>query len=350
MAPPEVILDLCLIQLRKEAGCSGYIGRLDIERVEPPSFRSFLYLFKKTMNEALRLENANASGGVQHPPFHLDYLDVSDGTRNAHAFQYNGFAFIVVTLPLVELVLHVSRDLSRSPFVAELLDLNSGTVELDALQALLLQIQLSFLVSHEYTHHVHQHCVESRSGAIGLWTEFLSDATCGSINSQAQELDADGYAAYVVLTHLLRGEMRQRALAELGQADISDTAGDELLLKCFFLSVLAFFCTLRQGDIDIASVYRFGHPPPPVRIKYMLDVSEMWCGQNGSVPQSWFNPEQLQKLFSAAAEVFAGMTRQTWDAQMSFLSSAEGMQYNQQLFERFETIRKNRDQLVITTG
>jgi len=91
MAPPEVILDRWVrSQLRNEPGFSGYIGKLDIERVESPSFHYFLYLMQETMNEALRLEGANASGGVEYPP-------VSAGIRNAHAFQHVDFSLIVVT-------------------------------------------------------------------------------------------------------------------------------------------------------------------------------------------------------------------------------------------------------------
>jgi len=55
------------------------------------------------MNEALRLENENA---IDCPPFHFDYLEAD--APNAHAFQHEGFAFIVVTLPLVELISNVS--------------------------------------------------------------------------------------------------------------------------------------------------------------------------------------------------------------------------------------------------
>jgi hypothetical protein len=122
--------------------------------------------------------------------------------------------------------------------VVKLLCLDPGMVEPDVLQGLLGQIQLNFLVSHEYAHHIHRHWVERQSGGIGVWTEFPHDATCGSINSQAQELDADGYAAYLVLAHLLRG----------------GGDGDELLLTCFFLAVLAFFCEFWHGDIDMAGI------------------------------------------------------------------------------------------------
>lgn len=346
MTAPEVILDRFVrTQLRNERGFSDYVGKLDIERVESPSFRSFLHLMQKTMNETLRLEGVNASGGVQHPPFHFDYLAVGAGIRNALAFQHADFSFIVVTLPLVESVWHLSRRLSRSPIVVELLHLDPATVAPDAFQGLLFGIQLAFLVSHEYTHHVHRHCAESHGGLIGVWTEFLHDTTCGNMNSQAQELDADGYATYLVLAHLLRGEMRPSALAELGRADMPGTDGDALLLTCFFLAVLAFFCEFWRGDIDMASVYKFRHPPPPVRIKYMIQIAEMWCGQNGSVPQSWFSPARFQELFRAASEVIGETSRQTWDAQMSFLRGAEGVQYDQQLFERFEAVRQKRDEL-----
>jgi len=344
MAPPEVILDRFVkTRLRNDSGFAHYIGKLDIEKVESPSFRSLLYLVQETMNEALRLEGVNASGGVEHPPFHFDYFDVSDGVSNAHAFQHGGFSFIVVTLPMVELLWHLSRRLT--PLVIKLLRLDSGTVVPDVLQGLLAQIQLNFLLSHEYTHHIHRHCVEGPYDATGMWNEFSEDSIFGNIDSQAQELDADGYACYLVLAHLLRGERRDSALAALGPTDADGIDGDKLLISCFFLAVMAFFCAFWQGDVDISSLYQFRHPPPPVRIKYMIQVTEMWCGQNGSVPHWWFSPARLQELFHGAAEVIGGTTRQTWSAQMSFLRSADGSQYDGQLFERFEALRKKRDLL-----
>src|ERR1700719_172072 len=32
----------------------------------------------------------------------------------------------------------------------------------------------------------------------------------------------------------------------------------------------------------------------------MIQIAEMWCGQNGSVPQSWSSPARFQELFRAA--------------------------------------------------
>jgi hypothetical protein len=156
-----------------------------------------------------------------------------------------------------------------------------------------------------------------------VWTEFPHRATCGNIDFQAQELDADGYATYLVLTHLLRGERRQSALIQLERANMPAADCDELLLSCFFLAVLAFFCTFWHGNI-VASVYQLTHPPPPVRIKYAIQVAQMWCRQFDSVPQSWFSPPRLQDLFRAATEAVGKTARQSWDTEISLLASADG--------------------------
>ena len=293
------------------------------------------------MNEALRLENANASGGVEHPPFHFDYLDVVGEIKNAHAFQHEGFAFIVVTLPLVESIVDVSQRLSRSSVAVQLLRLDSRTLEPEIFRGFLAQIQLLFLISHEYTHHVHQHSMGRDQDSV--WTEFPQETACGNVNFQAQELDADGYATYLVLTHILRSERRHSALSQLQRADMPYADCDELLLSCFFLAMLGFFCMFR-GDI-LPTLYQLTHPPAATRIKYAIQVAKMWCRQFGSVPQSWFSSAQPQNLFSAVAETVGEGAKQNWDAQISLLSSAYGAQYDQRLFERFEMIRHNNEKI-----
>jgi hypothetical protein len=111
------------------------------------------------------------------------------------------------------------------------------------------------------------------------------------------------------------------------------------LLTCYFLALLAFFCALWRGPADAASIYRLTHPPAPIRIKYAIQVAEMWCGQNGSVSSSWFAPARFQELFRAAAQLIGEAIRQSWDAQMAFLRSPEGARYDEQLFQAFEMLR-----------
>ncbi|MGD0787004.1 MAG: hypothetical protein ABR898_03395 [Terracidiphilus sp.] len=331
MTPPETILDRYV----RENLPKSYSGKLNIELVGSPSLRTFLYGLQIEMNDALRLENANASGGVVHPPFHFDYIHAN--VKNAHAIPHECFWFVAVTLPLIKSVVDVSRRLSRSSVVLRLLHLDSGSFRPDILWGYLGQIQLMFLTSHEYTHLIHGHIARRESS--GMWTELVPPTACGNIDSQVEELDADGYATYLVLTFLLRSERRQRALIQLEQTNIPAADCDELILSCFFLALMALFCTLWPESVSVP-LDELKHPPVPVRVEYVIEVAKMWCGQFGSVEQSWFASLHLQDLFHAAASEVDGTTRQGWDSQIALLSSADGVQYRNLLFEKSNKLRR----------
>ena len=134
-------------------------------------------------------------------------------------------------------------------------------------------------------------------------------------------------------------------MAVFGGTHTAGLDGDELLLTCFFLALLALFCAFWRGGVDIASINEFRHPPPPVRIKYAIQVTDMWSGQNESVSRSWFASARLQALFGAAADILSQTARSEWDAQMSFLRGPDGTRYDGRLFERFEAIRQKKDEL-----
>jgi hypothetical protein len=82
---------------------------------------------------------------------------------------------------------------------------------------------------------------------------------------------------------------------------------------------------------------------PPVRIKCVIEVAAMWCGQNRSAPAHWFAPARFQALFRAAAELATRADRQSWDAHMAFLHSEQGTTYDRALFDRFDALRRKRD-------
>jgi hypothetical protein len=336
MTPPEVLLDRWIKgRAREHSGCRAYVGKLDLDKVEPPSFGSFLSFVQGAMNQALQSENSNASGGTTHPPFYFDYIEVNDGTKNAHAFQHGGFSFIVVTLPLVEMLWDVSQRLSRSPLVLQLLGIDANAVRGEALQALLFQFELAFLVSHEYTHHVHRHC---GSSAQWTWDEFTQGGAGGGLQHQAQELDADGYALYLTLSNYLRGGARQNALAQVGMSDRSDLECDEFLLTGFFVALTALFCSMWPENVPIASIKQLPHPPAPVRIDYAIRVAVMWCNQNASVPESWFGAQRFQAVYLAASDAIVGGAYSR-DALVSFLRSDAGSAYDRELSEWFNSVR-----------
>jgi hypothetical protein len=88
--------------------------------------------------------------------------------------------------------------------------------------------------------------------------------------------------------------------------------------------------------MEMTSIRHLRHPPAPVRIEYAIRVTKMWCRQNGSVPESWFSAEQLQSLFRVGAQLIGGTAGQAWDAQITFLQSKDGAEYDRKLFERFD--------------
>jgi hypothetical protein len=331
MTPPEIILDRYV----RENFPKCYSGKLDIEQIQSPSLKTFLYGLQIETNDALRLENANASGGIAHPPFHFDCLDAT--VTNAHAIPHEHFWFIALTLPLIKSIVDVSRHLSRSSIVLQLLHLDTVALQPDFLWGYLGQIQFMFLTSHEYTHLIHQHT--ARKELSGMWTELVPQNDCGGIDSQIEELDADGYAAYLLLTFLLRSERRQRTLIQLGQTNKPAADCDELILSCFFLALMAFFRTLWPESIRLP-FDQPTHPPAPVRIDYVIQVAKMWSGQFGIGEQSWFTSPRLQDLFHAADSEGDGTNKQGWDAQLALLTSTDGDQYRNLLFEKSNKFRR----------
>jgi hypothetical protein len=321
----------------------GYIGKLDLDKVEPESFRDFLKTLHEGTNVALGLEGFNASGGTVHPPYYFDFLEVKGETPNAHAFQCDDFAFIVMTLPMVELLSNLSYSLSQSPFVRQLLSIGLAPINESLLHHALFQLQFDFLLGHEYTHHVHGHCPPHTSGSLSVWTEFLKDEENGSLEQQAQELDADGYSSYLLLANLLQDENRYASVLQaIGHPEQRSAASDELLFTVFFVVVLNVFCAFWRKRTEVSSLYTLVHPPPPVRINSIIRIAQMYAGQNGPVADTWFQPSRFTELFRTAAATIPGEGRQTWDSQIELLKTPEGERYSQELSDAFEVARQKR--------
>src|ERR1035438_5324857 len=101
----------------------------------------------------------------------------------------------------------------------------------------------SDVCSSDLAHHVHRHCAPDETLAVR--TEFLQEEEDGSLEQQAQELDADGYSSYLLLANLLQDENRYATFLEgLGHAAHRSAASDELLFTAFFVVVLNVFCAL----------------------------------------------------------------------------------------------------------
>jgi hypothetical protein len=335
---PEVNLDRFIrAHLSKQKGCDGYLGKLDLATLDPV-LADLLHRVQGRMNNTLGLAGSQTLGGAQLPPIHFDYIHVSDLTPNAHVFQHEGFSFIVLTLPMVALVLNLSIRLGQSQRVVSLLNISAGGTEGNSLSSLLFEMLLNFFVSHEYAHLFLQHGGTQNLGAANVWTEFVENSGGENLYAQAQELDADAFAATVVLNYFLQ---RRAALPFLFQGNDQD----EILMTSFLLGTMASFCAFWfKNQTASISVWKATHPPPHVRLTNLVRTCAAWCDENGSVPIGLFSAEKLLGLFDAAVEYIPLAARPSWDLLMTYLETPDGSEYQRQLFDHFTEIRQKRAQ------
>jgi len=88
------------------------------------------------------------------------------------------------------------------------------------------------------------------------------------------------------------------------------------------------------------SIRQFSHPPPPVRITYIIRTAQMWCGQDQCVPETWFDDQRFQELFRATSEAIGEANFKTWASDISFIRSPEGEKFDKELFQAFDTLRR----------
>ncbi len=144
--------------------------------------------------------------------------------------------------------------------------------------------------------------------------------------------------------HLVRGgERRASALIVLGKVPATPgTECDELLIRCFLLVVMAFFCRLWPSKLNISTITSCTHPLPPIRIQSLIQVTEMWCNENGSSARSWRTTEQLQALFDAAAIASEREDRHEWSDHLRLLKTPPFSEYCEQLFSVFDELRRGK--------
>src|ERR1700682_640643 len=193
--PPEVLFHRYF--QRKElspADRQAYKGKKDLNTLDP-TFGSLLASIQDALNAALHNEKKNVSGHASHPPFHFDFVDST--VPNALAFRFEDCSFIGITIPLVDMLWDACVRLSRAQAVAALLGIPVMPEHHDSILALLFPTQLTFAVSHEYTHHVHGHVLQSAPDST-FSNEIVSSGDGSNLEAQALEIDADGYAVYHV--------------------------------------------------------------------------------------------------------------------------------------------------------
>jgi len=123
-----------------------------------------------------------------------------------------------------------------------------------------------------------------------------------------------------------------------------------LLSFCLAFFVVAFgsYIFLRPArDLNVVDVYRFTHPPAPVRLRLLMEEVAGWCSHMQPALEHWLR-EHFQLLMDAALETLQATdhrrvqeSRQVWANQLSFLKSIEGQQYVETLRQGIAAYRKS---------
>ncbi len=313
-----------------------YRGRARLDQLQgrtlPPNL---LVDIQRMLNEALALEKKDVREHVEHDAFHLDYID-SDHP-NALAFCYGGYAFIGITIPLTTLLWDICHHLSASPPLVTALGLNVNECDRDMLHVVLFRLILTFVVSHEWAHHVRGHV--SRQS---IWVEEIRVASArGSIEMQSLEADADGYSAYFGLAHLIdSAEGRLHVVGLLKLEHASRVVQDQVLFSCFLAALAGFVFVLPTPSLEKENLSGLSHPPQAARLHFLMQHAVMWCTQNRPLLGMWMTVDRFQMLVAAVANrLWGGERWDEWAAQVAFLRSPDGAAYSRDLTTRLDALK-----------
>jgi hypothetical protein len=303
----------------------SYRGRQELAELE---LMSLLATIKTTMNVALAGRKRLAEH-FDDLPFHFDYIE-SD-LSNALAFRDDSYAFIGVTIPLVTQMLETSAVLSQSARVRQVLGLGDTSAIKDGLSAVLFQSLLSFIVTHEFTHHVHGHIIR-KPDTSKFFSEFDSADGNGTLQRQADEADADGYAAYHVLANFIDSPLRENIASALELRGKPTEVIDQTAFLSFVVVACAHLSSRKLIDLEREDILNLSHPPQAARLDYLMRHALLWCEANRPLLVGWMTQERFRQVMEVIAEELWGIeSRRPWATQTAFLSSDNGKEYLRQI-------------------
>ena len=327
--PPEVLFHR---YFQTPTSPRGYRGKLDIE-TQPLNVKAVLADIQESYNKALNDER-NDRNHANHSPFHFDYIDSS--CENAHAFRYEDYSFIGITVGLITRMSETCIGLSRSQRVATKLRVRPAPEGCDALHTALFRIMLNFVVSHEYAHHLHGDRDQQDSEAAFL-DEILGNNDSGDLERQTLELDADAHSAMFVLNNLIERDERWRTIKLLEIEAELEGSQDEVLYSSFVVAVGGYLFVRPPTTLERQGIYKLTHPPQSMRMNFLMQAADSWCRQRRPALLKWMTSERYDVLMTSAAEVAWRMNGgMDWAAQVAFILSEDGAEYRRRLHERLQ--------------
>src|SRR6266567_8652254 len=108
MIPPDIVFERFLNErhARGERRYAHIIGRLAVEDLAPDHLHRW---FADWMNQQLSDIGVNSTGGVALPPLRFEMVRVRGHEACAHVFESDEYTFIVMTQPMFDEMLDLSR-------------------------------------------------------------------------------------------------------------------------------------------------------------------------------------------------------------------------------------------------
>ncbi len=315
--PPQIAFERFLREkhARGEKDYRHISGRIAVEDLPPDHLYRWI---ADWTNHQLSDIGVNSTGGVALPPLHFELVRVDNDVAGAHTFKVDEWGFIIMTQPMFDEMLRLSRllvDQNRAFMSLQI----APEASAQEISQLLLLMQFCFVTSHEYSHLVRQHLEDQPPHAAAL----------GKALSQAQELDADGYGIYHDLAYFFNGGGKMLASQLLKISSAQALANS--ILSCFLLAGMIQFCARWAGKIQVNSDLTAEHPPLPMRIEYTILFVEMWYREVGAMSTTWMTDSTLKDYFSAAARLFPSNVKTAWDQQIAWLKSPRSEQYRTEI-------------------
>jgi hypothetical protein len=245
-------------------------------------------------------------------------------------------------MPIVSRIFDICQEVGLTPTIYELLGLSPSTTKDKAnLMAMLSVVQLQFIALHELGHHVHGHChdEDQRSEPVQEFGDENAQNTAGNLHKQAMEVEADCYAAMLMLEEILKRPMSKGIITKLKPQGL---AANIFLLNFLFVSIASHMFLKLQSSIDVSRIEQRTHPPQLVRLNFIMRDIKKWLEKNHCELASWASVPQFQTMMRAVEVCYRESdSPRFWREQGSFLLSREGQAYMEKLeAERKELYRK----------
>jgi hypothetical protein len=289
---------------------------------------------KRYFNNMSRITPPDDMKGI-----HMDYLRSQE--PNALAFYVDDLACIAVTEPAIRRVLDIASRIAVAPAVVSMLQLTNNGGSVNSVAGSFFTMMMQNLTNHELGHIFHGHCFETarslpRAEMVDVQAPCFSHNVEWSMRRQAAEVDADGYAAHMVLKNLFTGGAANALTNYLG----STLQGSELGMRFFLLSLGALFYLWGPRRFDAERVEHCDHPPALVRLNVFMRDMEGWCSEHQPSLVGWGTLERFQQIMETIASIDSEPSaRDVWERQGIFMRSSEGISYRERLYEKREQLR-----------